>query len=150
MTASQLMKTECFTLKPTDSVKSAIGIIMEHRYRNLPVVDEQGVFLGVFGVGQLLRLVLPPVVLMEQGLDNVGFIHESLHDLLKRIQEFENNPVEQYMRRDISTVTPNTPLIETLLLLYRTRLSIPVVSPGTGRLMGMISYFDVGEKILSA
>jgi hypothetical protein len=40
--------------------------------------------------------------------------------------------------------------VETLLLLYRTRISIPVVAPGTGKLVGMISYFDVGEKILAA
>ncbi len=41
-------------------------------------------------------------------------------------------------------------LVETLLLLYRNKTSIPVVSPDTGRLLGMISYWDAGEHILSA
>ena len=62
----------------------------------------------------------------------------------------EDQPISVCMHSDITTVTPNTPLVETLLLLYRTRISIPVVAPGTGKLVGMISYFDVGDKIMQA
>ena len=54
------------------------------------------------------------------------------------------------MSTDVAIVSPDTPLVETLLILYRTKTSIPVVERKTGRLVGMISYFDVGEKILLA
>jgi CBS domain-containing protein len=54
------------------------------------------------------------------------------------------------MNTNVETVPPDTPLIETLLLLYRTKASIPVVEPGTCKLLGMISYWDVGQHILSA
>ena len=54
------------------------------------------------------------------------------------------------MSQDILPVSPDTPLTETLLQLYETRSSIPVVAPGSCKLLGMISYFDVGEKILAA
>jgi CBS domain-containing protein len=137
-------------LKPTDTIKTAAKYIMEHRYRSLPVVDEEGHYLGIFDVNCLLKLVLPKAAVMEPGLDNVGFIQDTLQDLHKRMIEMEGNPISVCMTTDMTTVTPNTPLVETLLLLYRTRASIPVVSPGTGKLMGMISYFDVGEKVLSA
>ena len=150
MTAESVMDPNPTVLKPTDTIKTAADYIMQNRYRSLPVVDEEGHYIGVFGVNCLLRLVLPKAVMMESGLENVGFIQESLHDLHERLHEVEDKPITTCLTKDITTVTPNTPLVETLLLLYRTRISIPVVAPGTGKLMGMISYFDVGEKILAA
>jgi CBS domain-containing protein len=150
MTAELVMDPNPTVLKPTDTIKIAIKYIMDNRYRSLPVVDEEGHYLGIFGVNCLLRLVLPKAVMMEPGLDNVGFIQDSLHDLHERLLEVEDRSITTCMHSDITTVTPHTPLVETLLLLYRTRISIPVVAPGTGKLVGMISYFDVGEKILAA
>jgi hypothetical protein len=35
------------------------------------------------------------------------------------------------------------------MLLYNTRASIPVVEPGSCKLLGMISYWELGEKILA-
>jgi len=150
MPASQIMDPHPVTVRPTDYIKTAAGFIMKHRYRNLPVVDDEGRYLGVFGVNCLLKLVLPKAAIMEDGLENVSFIHETLPDLHKRLREVENAPIEVCMSTDIDTVTPDTPLVETLLLLYRTRTSVPVVDSESGKLVGMISYWDAGEKILSA
>jgi len=150
MPASQIMDPHPVTVRPTDHIKTAAGFIMKHRYRNLPVVDDEGRYLGVFGVNCLLKLVLPKAAIMEDGLENVSFIHETLPDLHKRLREVENAPIEVCMSTDIDTVTPDTPLVETLLLLYRTRTSVPVVDSESGKLVGMISYWDAGEKILSA
>ncbi|MGD8588916.1 MAG: CBS domain-containing protein [Chromatiales bacterium] len=150
MTAQLIMDPSPTVLKTSDKIKTAVAYIMENRFRSLPVVDEQGRYMGIFGVNCLLRLVLPKAVMMEDGLDNVGFIQDSLHDLHERLREVEDQTVSMCMHSDIATVTPNTPLVETLLLLYRTRISIPVIEPGSGKLVGMISYFDVGERILAA
>jgi CBS-domain-containing membrane protein len=137
-------------VKPDDLIGVAAGHIMKHRYRNLPVIDEEGRYLGIFGVNCLLRLVLPKAAVMEGGLEQVPFIHETLSDLHDRMREVLNEPVSRCMNTDVATVPPDKPLVETLLILYRTKTSIPVVDPGTGRLLGMISYWDAGENILSA
>jgi len=137
-------------LKPTDIVSTAAKYIMDHRYRNLPVVDEDGRYLGVFGVNCLLKLVLPKAAVMQQGLDSLSFMRETLSDLHARLRSVEHEPISVCMSTDVVTVSPELPLVETLLILYRTKTSIPVVDPKDGRLVGMISYFDVGEKILSA
>ena len=52
-------------VKPTDMIRTAIGYIMEHRYRNLPVVDDDGRYLGSFGVTCLLKNVLPKAAMMK-------------------------------------------------------------------------------------
>ena len=54
------------------------------------------------------------------------------------------------MSEEMVRVSPDTPLIETLLILHKTGASLPVVDPETGKLVGVISYFDVGENILAA
>ena len=54
------------------------------------------------------------------------------------------------MNTEIRAITPDTPLTETMLQLYDTRVSIPVVEKDGCKLLGMISYFDVGKKILQS
>jgi CBS domain-containing protein len=150
MTAASVMDPKPTYVKPDDLIGVAAQYIMDNRYRNLPVIDEDGRYLGVFGVNCLLRLILPKAAVMEKGLEEVSFIHETLADLHDRLREVEKQPVSLCMQTDIATVPPDKPLVETLLLLYRNKTSIPVVDPGTGRLLGMISYWDAGEHILAA
>jgi len=149
-TAASVMDPKPTWVKPDDSVAAAFGHIMQHRYRNLPVLDAEGRYLGIFGVNCLLRLVLPKAAVMKRGLEQVSFIHETLADLHERLREVENQPVSLCMSTDVAAVPPDNPLVETLLILYRTKTSIPVVDPATDKLVGMISYWDVGENILSA
>jgi len=150
MKASEVMDPNPTTLKPTDTIECAAQYIMEKRYRNVPVVDDNFCYLGMFGVNCLLKQVIPKSVLMHKGLDNVSFIHESLEDLYQRFDEVKHQPISMCMNQELPPVSPNTPLTETLLQLYETRSSIAVVEKDTCKLLGMISYWDVGEKILNA
>jgi len=150
MSAALIMDPNPATLKPDDSIRGAAQCIMEHRYRNVPVVDKQGRYLGMFGVNRLLKLVLPEAAVMDYGLDDVAFVQDTLADLHQRLREVENGPVTRCMNTELKTVPPDHPLVDTLLLLYRSKASIPVTDPDSGKLMGMISYWDVGKHILSA
>lgn len=150
MKATTIMDPNPTVLKPTDIIKTAIGYIMDNRYRNLPVVDDEGRYLGSFGVHCLLKNVLPKAATIEKGLENVSFIHETLSDLHRRLIEIEHRPISICMNTRAETVTPDTPLVETLLTLYQARNSIPVVDPDSDRLLGVISYWDAGEHILAA
>ena len=104
MTAVSVMDPNPTVLKPTDVINTAAKYIMEHRYRNLPAVDENGCYLGMFSVNCLLRLVLPQAAIMEKGLDSVSIIHESLADPHNRLHEVENVPVIVCMSTDVTTV----------------------------------------------
>jgi len=150
MTAATLMDPNPKVVHPDDSIISGIEMVMKYRFRRLPVVDEEGVFKGVFGVNCLLRQALPKAVVMEDGLENIHFVRETLSDLRRRLQEVENEPISLCMRQESIQVAPDLPLLETLRTLYLTRASLPVVDPDSGKLLGIISYFDVGEKIMGA
>ena len=149
MKASQVMDPEPDTLKSTDTIGFGVNIIMQKRYRSLPVVDEDFCYVGIFGVNCLLKQVIPKAVFMHKGLENVSFIHESFDELYDRFNEVRDQPISICMNHNIDAISPDTPLTETLLQLYETKSSIPVVEPGTCKLLGMISYWDVGSKILN-
>ena len=148
--ASNAMDPNPTALKPTDTIECAADYIMQHRYRNLPVVDENFCYVGMFGVNSLLKQVIPKAVFLPQGLENVSFIHESFEDLFQRFADVKDQPISTWMNCDIKPVAPDTPLTEIMMQLYKTKSSIPVVEPGTCKLLGMISYWDIGEKILAA
>jgi CBS domain-containing protein len=150
MTAASLMDPNPKVVHPDDSIISGIELIMKYRFRRLPVVDEEGIFKGVFGVTCLLRQALPKAVVMEDGLENIHFVRETLSDLRTRLREVENEPISMCMRQESIQVAPDLPLLETLRTLYLARASLPVVDPDSGKLLGIISYFDVGEKIMGA
>lgn len=150
MHASDVMDPNPSTLKPDDSLEYAVKFIRDKRYRSLPIIDENGCYVGMFGVNCLIKQVIPKAVFMHRGLENVSFIHESLDDLYDRFADVKDQSIIEYISLDVKSVRPDTPLTETLLQLYDTRLSIPVVEQGTNRLLGMISYWDVEQKILEA
>lgn len=149
-TASNIMDPQPSVLHPDDRIGPAIDTIMKNRYRRLPVIDDEGRFVGVFGVSCMLRLLMPKAVVMEKGLESAPFVRDNLSDLHRRLEKVKDEPISICMHEEMVRVSPDTPILETLLTLYKTRASLPVVDPETGILVGVVSYFDVGEKILAA
>ncbi len=71
-----------------------------------------------------------------------------LPNRIKTLPNFTNQEsVLKGVRQDIPVVHPDTPLMETVLLLLRSRIALPVVDKNTGRLVGMISSWGALEKL---
>ena len=151
MTAASVMNKEPLVLSLDDTVGDAVGHIIGHRYRNLPVVDGDGCYLGVFGVNCLLRLLLPKVATMDiAALDSLDYMRAGLPDLKRRLDKVREYPVSEYLYTDIPVMRPDTALMEVLLTLFKFKASLPVVDEDSGRLVGMISYWEVLERIRAA
>ncbi len=148
MTASVLMNSAPQVLKHTARIGEAAAEIMSHRYRSLPVVDDEGRYLGIVGVNGMLRLVLPKAAVVEKGLTNLPYITTTLDELRAKLRDVADQPITICLEKDVPTVYPDTPMLETLLKLYRTKTALAVVEEETGRLVGVISYFDVGMKVM--
>lgn len=63
MTVNNLLSRSIPPLRPDDSVEHALGLLMELRVRHLPVVDEEGLLVGVVSEEQLLDAFSPEVEL---------------------------------------------------------------------------------------
>ena len=149
MIAQNLMNPQPLTLRPTDTVATGADYILKHRLRHVPVVDDQGRYVGTFSIYSLLRLTLPKAVIMEEGLADVSFIHETTEDLAQRLRERSHEPVVNWLSKDDPVMHPDTPTMEVLLLMLRGRTtSVPVVDKPSHRLEGIISFWNVLEKLL--
>lgn len=163
MTVELLMNTRPTTLQATETVEHALNQLLKHHYRMLPVVDADGRFLGVFGIHHLLGLLLPKAATVPGGLTDLAYVRDSLKDLRRRVREIGEQSVQECLKNHAEAVSqlaphgsgedtptvlrPGTPLIEVLLLLYRTRMSLPVVDPDSGRLLGVVFYWEVFHKL---
>lgn len=148
MKSKLLMNPQPMTLGPNDTVATAAERILKHHLRHLPVVDEQGRYLGTFSVYSLLKLTLPKAVLDKHGLDNVSFVTESVDDLAQRLGRRRDEPVKNWL--NIHEVAhPDTHAMEVMLLMLHGRTtSVPVVNKTDNRLEGIISFWDVLEKLI--
>ena len=149
MIARTLMNPQPLTLRPTDTVATGADYILKHRLRHVPVVDEQGRYVGTFSIYSLLRLALPKAVIMDEGLVDVSFVHETTENLAQRLGERSHEPVANWLSKDDPVMYPDTPTMEVMLLMLRGRTtSVPVVDKQSYRLEGIISFWNVLEKLL--
>jgi CBS domain-containing protein len=148
MTARLLMNNRPVSVGRNARLRDAVALIMKHKFRNLPVIDEQGRYLGVISSNRLLRIILPKAATMEPPLERLEFVHDTIEDLRERWNEAADRPVTEFLDSDVETVAPDTSLDETLLTLYHNRTSLPVVERPTGRLVGIVSLWSVGNAVI--
>ncbi|MEJ2456013.1 MAG: CBS domain-containing protein [Candidatus Thiodiazotropha sp.] len=149
MSARLIMDSNPIRIHPQDTIGVAARKIMRRRYRNLPVVDDQRNFLGVVNVNDLLQLILPQQVTSQNISAAVERYQDlTIEDLRENLDQLLENPIAPLIEKDVVTVAPETSLIETLLTMYHHEQNLPVVDRETGRLEGMISYYDIGDMML--
>jgi CBS domain-containing protein len=59
---SSAMSTALFTCRPTDTLRRVMDMMSSHQVRRLPVVDEQGVLVGIVSLADVARLAQAPTV----------------------------------------------------------------------------------------
>ena len=142
MSSTAIMTANPLTLKESDSVADAARALIEHRYINMPVVDAAGRFLGMFGIYDLLGLLIPRVALAGDLLPNLRFIGHDGAALREKYATVKAKTVGECCDRQAVTLAPDTPEIEAVRLFCRKHTTLAVVEPGTKKLLGIVSYWD--------
>jgi CBS domain-containing protein len=124
-----IMSTELVTIAPSATLAEARSMMQERRIRHLPVVDEQGDFVG----------------LLTQ-TDMLAATDSFLRDEKSRLQA-EEIRVEDVMVTKIATVEPGASLRSAALFLEQHRIGcLPVVAGA--KLVGIVTDTDfVGVAI---
>jgi CBS domain-containing protein/gamma-glutamyl:cysteine ligase YbdK (ATP-grasp superfamily) len=118
---SQYMTTDIFTVQPDDAVELVADLMGWERIRHVPVEDGKGHFVGLVSYRAVLRHF------SEQRKEPDG------HPTSKQVSDI--------MRRDVVTVTPDTPTLEAIALMRRYRIGcLPVVEDG--HLLAMLTEED--------
>lgn len=145
MTCHALISPPPAVLAKTDSVAHAVEQLVSHRFSTLPVVDAKGHYLGVFGVRELIALLLPRAARLGEELGELNFITDSVDDLKARLGSLGKETVSRHMAAHRS-VRAETSAVEALLLLYRGDCCLPVVD-GAGKLVGIVTATDAVARI---
>lgn len=148
MTCATIMHPNPVTVLASQTVGTAIGVLDKNTFRSVPVTDGSGRMIGQFGVHAVLRMLVPRIATMKMGLPHLPFVKDDLDDLKRRLRVFWDKPVGDYVDRDAYVVHLDTPLTKTVLALYHTHDNLPVVDRASGRLVGIISYWDVVRSLL--
>jgi acetoin utilization protein AcuB len=127
MKVGKWMKTELLLVSPSDSVRTAWGLLREHQIRHLPVV-ENGKLVGIV-TDRDIRLVFPSAV-------TAGQREQDPHDVLERVS------VGEIMTRQVVTVASEASMADAARLLLERRIGgLPVVMGD--HLVGIITKDDI-------
>ncbi len=138
-----IFNREFDTLKDTDTVADATRRMLVHRVSDLPVVDADGKFVGMFKLDRLLAALLPAAALVGYGMPDLSFVPDELDALREKMRALDARPVGDFAVMPDTVVHPDTPPLEIVLQLYRGANSLPVVDREDRRLVGVVSARDV-------
>lgn len=141
VTATAIMNAQPPILQAADPVSLGMTLLLTHHSGSVPVVDDGGRLVGQFDFHCLLGSLLPKAASLE-GLDDLGFLPESLDHLRERLREVADQPVSEHLNPDAHTIESDTPLTEALLKLYRQDQTLAVVDK-SGKLLGIVSSMDI-------
>lgn len=153
MTVESIMSFRLVKLKPSDKVCEALKIMHERQIRNLPVVDEDDEFVGLFGIRPLIRMLLPKAAKIQFGLKDLSFMPDEVGELYRRLEEVGQHPVSEFLekKKHLIFCKPSTSFPEVFELLDQSMdssLPVIVVKGKRKKLVGMVSSWDVLEKLL--
>lgn len=153
MTAATIMSTDVVTIKPDDSIAKALQLMCVHAVHNLPVVDDEGTFLGLFSLRRLSRELLPKAAKLNESslMMHINFMPDGTDELLERLGEIGQQPVSDLLEpaSQLCLCAPDIALPELLQLLFQSPTSLPVVvvKGKKRKLAGMVSNWDVLTKL---
>jgi CBS domain-containing protein len=146
MTCRTLMSRNPATLRPDDTVADAARRIAERKRLTLPVVEPDGCYVGLFGVPELLGLLLPAAA-AEGLLPDLAFLSDDTRALRERLAGRADEPVGPLAATDLPVLRPDTPLVEGLFLMRKHRSPLPVVAEEDGKLLGLLSFWEALEAV---
>lgn len=144
-----VMTTDVLTFRPTDSVESAARALSERRLGGAPVVDEDGLVLGLLEDDDLIvqdtRLHFPTVIsVFGAYLELPSSLRHFESDLRKAV----GATVADVMDADAPTCRPDDTLETVATSLHDRNSSRMAVVDDEGRLLGVVSRGDLVRAIV--
>jgi len=147
MKVSDTMKRAVISTTPQTTVLEAAKLLVDKRIGTLPIVDSDGMLIGMVTIDDILGVFIPNYFdLME----NLSFVHSfgALEDFQpKDFSEVDDVTIETLMKSPVF-VEENESIFRAATKLARHDLiDLPVVD-SQGKLVGLASHVDVGTAFL--
>jgi acetoin utilization protein AcuB len=134
MRVKELMSAQVVTVAPADFCIDAVARMVQMRVRHLPVVNRDGMLVGIVTDRDLRHYLLAPHV-----FDRLG--ERRVDELLGSVR------VAEVMSTDVLAVDPEASLADAAAIMHDERVgSLPVVD--RGRLAGMLTETDMLRHVV--
>lgn len=145
MKIGEIMNRAPVSVRMDQTFGNAFRVLVETGHKFLPVVDADGVYRGNFDLADVWGVLLPKAVrLNRKAIENLSFISSSLDQMKEQIAEEESEPVEKYVtRNDSPPLSPDSSVIQGILMLDECGETLAVVDPHSHKLVGILSATDV-------
>lgn len=148
LTCKDMMLKDQVVLRPDDTVSRAFTLMRRQGMRFLPVVKEDGTYIGVFTSPSLIRLLLPQAITIQmggknanKGLNDLRFFNLDQDSFEESLKEVKDEPVANYLSdpKNIPTTAPDTPIMEGILLLHKYKRHVILIEPDSKQFVGVLS-----------
>ncbi len=131
--AADIMRDEFFSLRDSDSLKSAIDSFIAQRLSEVPVVDHDGDMVGVVSAGTLLKVCLPEYLLWMSDLSPIV----NFEPFTTVLRNEQNMSLSSILNTEFAAVQMKAPAVSVAAELTRRNASKCYVLNGQ-KLMGII------------
>jgi|Deesub1362B_J571_1020462.scaffolds.fasta_scaffold08365_2 CBS domain-containing protein len=144
MKAQDIMRRDLTSVEIDTPISEVIYLMEQSGLAALPVLDEEGVLVGMISERDIIRAALPGYLEM---LHSASFL-PSLNQLSRRLAEMAPQPVSEFMNREVISVHPEDEDLQIADTLIRHELKqLPVVDDA-GHLVGVIRRIDLLYRLL--
>ncbi len=144
LTAGDAMTADVVSLEDADVLGSAKDMLQQHRFRHMPIVDEQGVLVGIISDRDILRQL--PFAGRRPPSDDAEF-RSHLFEVDESSISLEI-PLERIMTRQVSSVLAEAKLSDAALAMRKQKISCLAVVQGERKLCGIITVVDIMRSLL--
>jgi CBS-domain-containing membrane protein len=150
MNCAAIMTANPPTILESDSVADAAGKLIAERAAALPVVDAEGRYVGMFGIRDLLGLLVPRGALAGDLVPNLRFLGDDADALRHKFRAASTITAGAMADRRVATLHPEMPEIEALRAFAHEQSTLAVVARDTGKLVGVVCSWDAIRALTGA
>ena len=144
MKVRDVMTTEIITISPHATYEEAAKLIWKYRHSGFPVVNDEGVIVGILSEKNLFRGLYPKYEDFMSAPEEYFFTQESRED---RLKDLRHRPISEFMNSDVVSIQPDAPIMRAGgIMLARNFYRLPVVEHNT--LVGMVTRKNIFGQIL--
>jgi predicted transcriptional regulator len=145
MLVKEIMTKDITTVTPQMDVHKLAELFIKKNISGAPVVDKEGVFLGLVLeeglVFQDKKVHLPTFLNLC-----VGFLTLGTHRFEEEMKKIAGSKVDDIMEKDVMILTPETPVVEMATTMVEKGIHyFPVLKKG--KLVGVVTKKDVVRAI---
>jgi len=126
-----------------DPAAKIIDFMQEKHTGLAPVIDRDGLFVGMISGDRLVHFLLPRPISMMRGARNASYFRESREELRERLHSLRAHTIMDLVDTHVTVAHPDTGLIDAMLILSDRQHVVPIVERGSNKLLGAISFFTI-------